>query len=96
MLDFVFDAVETHYFSGHQVVWVFFGLDGILDDLNLVEFEFLAFDKFLEVVNFASNPGQWVLGLIIVEEAKLNLSIGHGGDKHFLFIEESQVDNNHN
>jgi hypothetical protein len=89
VLDFVFDAVETDNFSGHKVVWVFFGLDGILYDLNLVEFEFLAVDKFLKVVNLTSNPGQRVLGLIIMQESKLNLSIGHGWYKHFLFIEES-------
>lgn len=47
-------------------------------------------------MDFPSDSGQGVFGLVVVEEAELDLAVSHGRYEFAFFVEHSQVNHNHN
>lgn len=92
----MFDSIQTDYFSWHQIMWEFLSLDSGFDDLGLMLFEFSRVEEFDEIVDFTLYSGEWVLGLVIVQESKLDLLICHWWGEFAFGIEYCQVYNYHN
>lgn len=94
-LDFVLYTVEPDDFAAHQVVGLLFGLYCCFYHFHFTRFKLLALNQFLQVMNLAINPGQWVLSLIIMQEPKLNLPICHRWYKLLLLIKNGQIHDDH-